>query len=272
MILPMTHRSHTSRPLTRDAGSRPATPAAGPSAVQDDTMLPPSVPEHILDWVALIERLGGVEATPIDVRVIAGTKRDLRALVKEGRFREDLYYRLNVLPVELPPLRERKEDIPVLARHFLERYFERQDRVAPPLSDGARRAFLAYDWPGNVRELENACERAAQSSSCGRVGVGCVAASVLFHGGTEASRFAPVSESDDVASPSADVPAARRFLPDAPAIALDEHLRRVESDLIQWALEKSGGNKSRAAALLGIKRSTLGDRITRGGLSGPGSG
>jgi two-component system, NtrC family, response regulator AtoC len=108
-----------------------------------------------------IERLGGTRTIPVNVRVIAGTKRDLKQLVAEGKFREDLYYRLNVLPVTLPPLRERPEDVPVLMAHFLERYFRRRGEAVPVISDAVTQAFVRYSWPGNVRELENACERIA---------------------------------------------------------------------------------------------------------------
>ena len=104
-----------------------------------------------------IERLGGTRTVPVNVRVITGSKRDLKQLVAEGKFREDLYYRLNVLPVTLPPLRERREDIPLLMDHFFERYFRRRDEDVPVISDAVKQAFLRYSWPGNVRELENAC-------------------------------------------------------------------------------------------------------------------
>jgi transcriptional regulator with PAS, ATPase and Fis domain len=198
-----------------------------------------------------IERLGGTRAVPVNVRVIAGSKRDLKQLVAEGKFREDLFYRLNVLPLTLPPLRERLEDIPVLMEHFLSRYFRRRNEDVPPVSDAVRQAFMRYSWPGNVRELENACERIAQTCSCGTVRIGCVAASILFRAGPSAAdpegATMPVSEAT------------------AP-ISLDDRLREVETNLIRWALKVSGGNKSRAAGLLHIKRSTLGDRINRCGL------
>jgi two-component system response regulator AtoC len=196
-----------------------------------------------------IERLGGVRTVPVNVRILAGSKRDLRQLVAEGKFREDLFYRLNVLPLTLPPLRERREDIPVLMDHFLERYFRQRHEDVPAVSDAVRQAFARYDWPGNVRELENACERIAQTCSCGTVRVGCMSANILFRAG---------------AQPAELIPAAARGT-DAAPISLDDRLREVESNLIGWALKVSGGNKSRAAELLQIKRSTLGDRINRCG-------
>ncbi|MGB7218755.1 MAG: sigma-54 dependent transcriptional regulator [Vicinamibacterales bacterium] len=198
-----------------------------------------------------IERLGSTKTVPVNVRVLAGSKKDLRQMVAEGKFREDLYYRLNVLPLTLPPLRERREDIPVLADYFIERYFHRRGEKTPGISEAVRQAFARYDWPGNVRELENACERIAQTCTCGTVHVGCMAANILFGAGGESipdvMPTAPVTES----------PAA---------ISLDDRLRELEAGLIGWALQVSQGNKSRAAELLQVKRSTLGDRINRCGL------
>ena len=135
--------------------------------------------------------------------------------------------------------------------HFLSRYFKRRNEDIPAISDTVRQAFLRYSWPGNVRELENACERSAQTCSCGTVRIGCMSASILFRAGSQ-----PV----DVAQ--AMTPATDTTAP----ISLDDRLREVEANLIGWALKVSGGNKSRAAELLQIKRSTLGDRINRCGL------
>jgi len=198
-----------------------------------------------------IERLGATRTVPVNVRIIAGSKRDLKQMVADGKFREDLYYRLNVLPVALPPLRERREDIPVLMEHFLERYFRRTGEDVPQISDAVRQAFMRYSWPGNVRELENACERIAQTCTCGTVRVGCMSASILFRAGAQPA---------DVAPPM--LPQSQQAAP----VALDDRLRELESNLITWALKVSNGNKSRAAELLKIKRSTLGDRIARCGL------
>jgi transcriptional regulator with GAF, ATPase, and Fis domain len=198
-----------------------------------------------------IERLGGTRVVAVNVRIIAGTKRDLRQMVQEGEFREDLYYRLNVLPIALPPLRERREDIPVLTDYFLERYFRRKGEDMPPVSDAVRQAFMRYEWPGNVRELENACERIAQICTCGTVRVGCMAASILFNA---------------AAQPAAATAAISLPAPPAAPAALDDRLRELEANLILWALKASNGNKSKAAELLQIKRSTLGDRINRCGI------
>jgi len=236
-----------------------------------------------------VERVGGTRTIPINVRVIAGTKRDLKQMVVEGRFREDLFYRLNVLPVALPPLRERPEDIPVLMEHFLRRFFRRKNEDVPPVSDAVMQAFTRYNWPGNVRELENACERIAQTCSCGAVRIGCVAASILFGAAGQPARAfrtdtgdAPAAEpvlpfapSHDQDTPSAAPPAPAPAFSPAPAglapapISLDDRVREFESSLIRWALRATHGNKSRAAALLQVKRSTLGDRIVRCGLDAP---
>src|SRR6185436_17227860 len=199
-----------------------------------------------------IERLGGTRVIPVNVRVIAGTKRDVKQLVAEGKFREDLFYRLNVLPVTLPPLRERPEDVPVLMEHFLTRYFRRRHEDVPAISDAVKDAFMRYSWPGNVRELENACERIAQTCTCGTVRVGCMSASIMFRAGGQPPE------------PAIAASASPRQL--AESVALDDRLRELEANLIAWALKVSKGNKSKAAELLQIKRSTLGDRISRCGL------
>ena len=193
-------------------------------------------------------RVGGLKAKPLDVRFIAATNRDLEAAVQARTFREDLYYRLNVIPITLPPLRERREDIPLLAEHFLKRFYQRREQPVRPLSAGVLQAFMRYPWPGNVRELENACERIAQTCTCDTVKIGCVPISVLFHRSDEAAE--PIVETH--AHPS--------------SVSLEERLKDVEQGLITWALKVAGGNKSKAAELLQIKRSTLGDRIKKLGL------
>ena len=119
-----------------------------------------------------VERVGGTRAIPVNVRVITGSKRNLKQLVAEGKFREDLYYRLNVVPIVLPPLRERREDIPILTDHFLGRYFRERGEDPKASASAVRQAFLGYSWPGNVRELENACERIAQTCTCDQVRAG----------------------------------------------------------------------------------------------------
>jgi DNA-binding NtrC family response regulator len=197
-----------------------------------------------------VERLGAVRSIPVDVRVLTGSKRDLRQLVAEGTFREDLFYRLNVIPVQLPPLRERTEDIPLLIDHFFGRYFKARGKEAKPMSRAMLDAFMRYPWPGNVRELENACERIAQTCICDSVVAGCVPASILFHrtAGVETGVPAPA------------------LSPGPMGVSLEDRIREVETSLIGWALKASAGNKSKAAVLLKVKRSTLGDRIKKLGL------
>lgn len=245
-----------------------------------------------------IERLGGTRQTSVNVRVIAGTKRDLKQLVTDGKFREDLFYRLNVLPVTLPPLRERPEDIPVLMQFFLERYFRRKGEDVPPVSNAVLHGFMHYKWPGNVRELENACERIAQTCICGTVRVGCMAVNILNRDDGEfpvmdaevnsplvrtmvdsrstIQEPATAAARSDLAGPEPPVEAEPSALPLPPAappvpggttsLSLDGRLMEVEAALITWALTACDGNKSKAAELLQIKRSTLGDRINRCGL------
>jgi len=234
-----------------------------------------------------VERLGGLRSIPVDVRVVAGTKRDLQQMVAQGTFREDLYYRLNVLSLTLPPLRDRREDLPGLAEHFLKKFFARRREPMPPISDGVMMALQAYTWPGNVRELENTCERIAESSSCGHIRVGCLGASVLFPTSNDLNDVARVTGATHAtgASDEADhadgadalhtgVPRGRQAAAEGHALAfprlpLDERLRRIEAEIIAAELSAVRGNKSKAARRLGIKRSTLGDRITRCGLRPP---
>ncbi len=196
-----------------------------------------------------VERVGGTRTIPVNVRIITGTKRDLKQMVAEGKFREDLYYRLNVLPIVLPPLRERREDVPLLMEHFLKRFARERGIEVPQVSVAVRHAFDRYRWPGNVRELENACERIIQTCSCGTVRVGCLAVNILF-GAASGEEASPLPQPAPVAS-----------------ISLDDRLKEVESNLIGWALRVADGNKSKAAELLNIKRSTLGDRIVRCGMN-----
>jgi two-component system, NtrC family, response regulator len=209
--------------------------------------VPPSVQVKLLRVIQqrVVERVGGTRQIPIDVRVITGSKRSLRQMVADGKFRGDLYFRLNVLPIWLPPLRERREDIPLLTDYFMRRFFEARTGRVPELSATVREAFLRYGWPGNVRELENACERIAQTCNCDTVRCACMPASVLL----DAQKQEP--------------PRAAELSPSCASVSLDERLHEVETQLITWALKASHGNKSKAAELLRIKRSTLGDRIRK---------
>ena len=186
------------------------------------------------------ERVGDNRTIKVDVRVIAATNSDLAQMVQEGTFREDLYYRLNVIQVPLPPLRARREDIPPLTQHFLKRYSP--DRTVH-VSQEAMRALMAFDWPGNVRQLENAVERAV-ALSLGRDEI-------------------EVGDLPPELSAEGDVPVAPvGGFPDD-GVSLPGYLASIERDLIERALERTGGNRNKAAALLGVKRTTLVEKLKR---------
>jgi DNA-binding NtrC family response regulator len=187
------------------------------------------------------ERVGTSTTTKVDVRVIAATNSDLRRLVADGQFREDLFYRLDVIPVTLPPLRERREDIPLLVQHFLDKL----QRGAMTVSQEAMRRLMAHPWPGNVRQLENAVERAvAFSGSRGQIAP---------------EDLPPEFASGD--SPSLD---ASLDLPEE-GVDLYRVLGNLERDLIRRSLERTGGNKGQAARLLRINRTTLVEKLKRFG-------
>jgi DNA-binding NtrC family response regulator len=186
-------------------------------------------------------RLGGVDTIKVDVRIIAATNVDLRKMMDESRFREDLFYRLNVIATVLPSLRERKEDIPLLVQHFLAKYGEENKKTRLFVTPAAMDRLAAYDWPGNVRELENTIERA-----------------VVLCGGTE---IGPELIPDNVAaSPAFEV--SDVSIP-AEGINFDEVISTHRRRYIEAALEASGGVQKRAAELLHIKPTTLNEMIKR---------
>lgn len=191
------------------------------------------------------QRLGSTRTSKADVRVLAATNRDLKSAVGRGSFREDLYYRLAVFEIPLPPLRERPGDIPVLARAFLDEIGRTIGRPAAGLSEEALRSLLAHSWPGNVRELRNALERAA----------------ILCEGGLVASEHLPTS-----LRPASAAPATLPTPVDFPAEGV--HLDAIERDLLRKALTKAGHNKSKAARLLGLTRAQLYSRLDKHGLGG----
>jgi two-component system response regulator PilR (NtrC family) len=185
-------------------------------------------------------RVGSVETKRVDVRIIAATNVDLKKMVTEGRFRDDLYYRLCVITISIPPLRERREDIPLLAEHFVRLYASENNKAIAGLQPEAMRALLDYDWPGNVRELENAIERAV----------------VLCPGGTMGLDLLP----ETVLQPdAADVPVR---LPENGSTYKDL-IEDYERRLIRTALRRTGGVQKRAAELLKIKPTTLHEIIKR---------
>jgi DNA-binding NtrC family response regulator len=186
-------------------------------------------------------RLGGTDTIKVDVRIIAATNCDLHEMVDEGRFREDLYYRLHVINIYLPPLRERKDDVPLLAQHFLEKYREENNRREIELGADALDLLMDYDWPGNVRELENVMERAVVLSSGSRIGADLIPDYVR-----SAPRF--------------HIP---RFVVPPEGISFKDVITDVEKRLIESTLEAAGGVQKRAAELLKIKPTTLNEMIKR---------
>jgi|SRR5882724_12051056 len=186
------------------------------------------------------ERLGGTRTMKVDVRLIAATNRDLRAALEQGTFREDLYYRLNVVPIDVPPLRDHKEDVPGLAEHFLKRYRKESGREIDGIAPGAMHLLTGFHWPGNVRELENIIERAATFAKGKMIEAGDI------HLDTERTKPGD-------ASPA--------FLP--AGVTLDQW----EDEMIRESLRRSNGNKSQAARLLGLSRNALRYRLTKIGIA-----
>ena len=186
------------------------------------------------------ERVGDNPTIKVDVRVIAATNSDLARMAREGTFREDLYYRLNVIPIQLPPLRDRREDIPVLAKYFLEKF---APGVPMQISQGAMRVLMAYAWPGNVRQLENAIERGV-TLSAGRKEI-------------DVADLPPDIQDvpQSLAAPFVDFPDEGLDLP--------AYLLSIERDLIRRSLQRTGGNRNKAAELLRIKRTTLVEKLKR---------
>jgi two-component system response regulator HydG len=191
-----------------------------------------------------IQRVGGDEVIDVDVRIVAATNRDLETEVAEGRFREDLFYRLNVMPMIVPPLRERQDDIPLLAHHFLEYYARKNRKPAKGFSPLAMDMLVKYDWPGNVRELENAIERAV----------------ILLAGEHITEKQLPINI---VQKYPAQETAA---LPSTAGASGTRSLEEIEKEAILVTLEATKGNKSETARRLGITRKTLHNKIKSYGL------
>jgi DNA-binding NtrC family response regulator len=189
------------------------------------------------------ERVGDSHTVKIDVRVIAATHSDLAKMVADGTFREDLYYRLNVIPVKLPPLRERREDIPLLVQHFLQKLSSESGRATVTISQDALRRLMAYHWPGNIRQLENAIERAlAFSQGRSQIDVHDLTSDIQDQAGaTEASEV---------------------WFPDD-GLDFGRYIETIELALIRRSLERTQGNKRQAAKLLNLKRTTLIEKLKR---------
>jgi two-component system response regulator HydG len=191
-----------------------------------------------------IQRVGGEEMIKVDVRIVAATNRDLEVDVAEGRFREDLFYRLNVMNLNVPPLRDRQEDIPLLAQHFLDRFAEKNRKTVKGFVPLAMDMLLNYGWPGNVRELENVIERAV----------------ILLTGEYITEKQLPLNitkEYPDISTPPSDA-----------ALIMDgtRSLEDIEKEAIITTLQASGGNKAETARRLGITRKTLHNKLKNYGL------
>jgi DNA-binding NtrC family response regulator len=196
-----------------------------------------------------IEALGSNKVIPFDARVIAATSRDLGALVREGKFREDLYYRLNVLPIRVPPLRERRPDIPALVEVLAEDMALRSGSPPPDLSAQALALLSAQNWRGNIRELRNVLEQAAMRSDSQRIDVRHIE-EVLRESGIQ--QIATSAVAGETQSPAGPMPALR---------PLAEQVAELERRAIDAALTATGGNKLAAAKLLGISRAKLYERL-----------
>jgi len=194
----------------------------------------------------VVRKVGGNEEEPVDVRIIAATNQDLEARIASGDFREDLFYRINVLPIHLPPLRQRREDIPLLVDFFLQKYCKQMDMAPKPISVEAMQMLESYDWPGNVRELENLIERAL----------------ALSHAETITTRDLPVhllthrKMSSDLIE-----------LPEE-GLDLEKYLEGIRIQLMQQALNRTGGVQTQAAEILGMSFRSFRYYAKKGGLKG----
>jgi two-component system, NtrC family, response regulator PilR len=188
-----------------------------------------------------IRRVGGTDEISIDVRVIAATNRPVDALLSEGRLRQDLFYRINVIHIHLPGLRERTADIPVLARHFLERFGREMGKPVRELAPGTLELLERHPWPGNVRELENVIERAVALETTSLI---------------QPERLPPTVTSPGITDAT----------PLAPGFSLDEHLRRIEAQLARRALDAAGGSQTAAAQVLGITPRSMRYLVKKHGL------
>jgi DNA-binding NtrC family response regulator len=190
-----------------------------------------------------VERIGESRPMSVDIRVIAAANSDLRKMVKAGTFREDLYYRLNVIPITLPPLRQRREDIPLLARHFVQKSCEQNGLALKQIGQDALRTLMAYDWPGNIRQLENAVEHAvAMAAMQPQIGADALPADVRE--GMDRPGLTDLSIPDE-------------------GLNFSSVVSQLERELILRCLEKTGGNKRQAARLLQLSRTTFIDKMQR---------
>lgn len=201
------------------------------------------------------ERVGSTKTLKVDVRILAATNRDLKKAITNGEFREDLYYRLNVIPLEIPPLRERKEDIEILIEHFIHKFSKKKKKEAIRISTDAMDYLKNYQWPGNVRELQNMIERLVILSD------GVVRSDDLperFQLGKGEQGISPKEAKEAISKASPE----GLMLPES-GIDLNEAMDKLERDLILQAIKRTGGVKSKAAALLGLNRTTLIEKMKK---------
>jgi nitrogen regulation protein NR(I) len=202
------------------------------------------------------ERVGGIKTLKVDVRLIAATNRDLKSLIAEGRFREDLYYRLAVVPIALPPLRDRREDIPLLVSHFIEKYNRRLGKKVERIDDDALQLLVDYGWPGNIRELENLMERSVLFADGPAIRASSLPDSLRETGDSAPAPIAAIGPLGAIAAPS--------------GASMKEIVRQaqaeLERELISRALDETGGNVTRAAKRLQISRKSLQVKMKELGL------
>jgi two-component system response regulator PilR (NtrC family) len=194
-------------------------------------------------------RIGGNDDISVDVRIVCASKQNLEEWMKEGRFRDDLFFRLNVIQIVVPPLRERREDIPSLARYFLAKFSGKMGSQVARVDGEAMRALLSYDFPGNVRELENILERAAIIETKDVISLDSLPLNVTKMG-TREEIVVPFSPD----------------LVDGEVVSLDAEMDRLEKSMLLKALEKTGGNKTEAAKLLNISFRSMRYRLEKHGI------
>ena len=216
-----------------------------------------------------IDRIGSTKPTSIDIRVITATHRNLEESIKEGSFREDLFYRLNIIPINLPPLRERKTDIPLLAEHFLKQF--NKTAIPKTISDEAMQFLVNYSWPGNIRELANFIERMVVLSIGSTITPRDLPEKVL--GDTPKEKWEPLKE-DEEGNPAQILQQSLRQsfhvgIPEE-GINLKKMVEEFEKELLLEALEKTGWVKNKAANLLGLNRTTLVEKLKKMKIVTPG--
>jgi two-component system response regulator AtoC len=216
------------------------------------------------------ERVGGIKTIKVDVRLVTATNRDLMQEIGAGAFREDLFYRLNVVPIHLPPLRERREDIPLLGEHFIAKFNERLKKQITSISRDAVDRLVAYNWPGNIRELENLMERTMLFCEGPEIGVSDlppeIAGLMPLPPADEAARAAAPASAPTTLTNLPAVPAAAAQPPASLKEAVRAETERVERELIQRALDETGGNVTQAARKLKISRKSLQTKMKEFGL------